>query len=90
MALIVCPDCRKSVSSVAPSCPCCGRTFKATTIELTEKRWKVMKLFGGPLFCLGFLVLVCGGAATVFPYLLMLAGGSMAMVARIGTWWCNE
>jgi predicted amidophosphoribosyltransferase len=36
MALITCPDCRKEISDLAPSCPNCGRPIKPVPPALED------------------------------------------------------
>lgn len=68
MSLIACPDCGSSVSTIAASCPRCGRPIHVAaldenghargtrTIEQTAKSWKALQLCGA----LGLIVCVIG------------------------------
>lgn len=55
MALVACPDCGASVSSVAPACPRCGRPFRAAPAAKTSI-WQDRNV-GCLAACLVFLVL---------------------------------
>ena len=58
MALKICEDCEKEISTLAVSCPNCGRpnaNAGVVTIEKTAKKWKRWDLFGEFLAFLGFL-----------------------------------
>ncbi len=37
MALITCPDCNKTISDTAPTCPQCGRVMKSPVAPLKVK-----------------------------------------------------
>ena len=55
MALKLCEDCNKEISTMAISCPNCGRpNTGVVTIEQTQKKWKLWSLLGGFIMLLGF------------------------------------
>jgi uncharacterized membrane protein len=68
MALKTCEDCKKEISTLAISCPNCGRpnaNAGIVTIEKTQKKWKrwrawgfILTVFGGSVFCLYSVVLL--------------------------------
>jgi len=99
MALIKCPECGKDVSDKAAACPFCGNPLskKITTIELTSKRWKIVKLVGWVMF-IGGGVLFIGGlgnggfqnAQTGMGFTLAFLGFIVLVVGKFGAWWTNK
>lgn len=91
MALIGCPDCGKSVSDIAPTCPGCGRPMlNATTIEATGKKWKAIQAWGKGGLALGFLLLLfnAGSGFLLFSGFLVAGVGLVALCyGRQGAWW---
>jgi hypothetical protein len=91
MALINCPECNKDVSDKASSCPFCGHPIadSATTIELTNKKWKKFKLAGLMFFVIGLFVIFKGGAYTGLGVLLWLTAFVLQIIGKTGAWWTN-
>lgn len=85
LALIKCPECKKQVSDMSPSCPSCGHPIKAMTIEKTGKKWKGLKLLSVGLIVLG-IVLGLNNYPTAGG-ILGVIGFWMLPVAFIGAWW---
>ena len=56
MALIICPDCGKEVSSTADSCPNCGRQSAASLTKEAQKRGR--RFAATVLIILGIMVLL--------------------------------
>ena len=76
MALIKCLECQSEVSDQAPTCPKCGFPFKKESsspetvqrvvvdqvknVELTSKKWKIMKLIFWPMLIFGAFIFLAG------------------------------
>lgn len=99
MALTTCPDCEKSVSERAPTCPHCGAPIAlapsgapsyrpVVPIEQTGKRWKAMRLYGVGLVLLSPIPVVAGGDVLATLGILSFVGGLGLMAyASFGAWW---
>lgn len=85
MALIKCPECKKQVSDMSPSCPSCGHPIKAITIEKTGKKWKGLKLLSVGLIFLGFVAAF--NNEPVVGAIMLVIGFIMFPIAFIGAWW---
>lgn len=87
MALVKCPDCGRSVSDLAPTCPGCGRPLieqETVTIEQTGKRYKGLMVMFFIMAVAGFfLVGVNAGLGFVF----MATGVLMFLFTLIAAWW---
>ncbi len=93
MSLISCPSCGKEVSDVATSCPSCGHPIKATTIEKTGKRWKLIKLGSKISIIVGVIITFTTLSYPPTPIIgVLLLGGGMIfyLIAVIGKWWYHE
>lgn len=90
MSLIQCPECKKQISDKAQSCPTCGYSAVATTVEQTSKRWKGLQIIGAMLVIIGFPVIFTGfdspGLLT-FGVVMMLVGLIVVIYARAKAWW---
>ena len=99
MALIQCPECKKEISSKAPTCPHCGapvgvsQTSEAvTTIQETSKSLKLQQL-GASFLILAGMVGCLMGSNQMPPdemnggILMFLAGSVWLIVVRFSTWW---
>lgn len=87
--LVKCPECKKEVSSDAKSCPNCGYSISAVTIEKTSKSIKF-------LYVVFFLMLVVsvpfcvasksstGSTFGVVIFVISLLG---FLVTSISEWW---
>lgn len=93
MALITCPDCERSISDAAPTCPGCGRAMRVTTVvELTDKKYKRLMLGGVAIFVLGFVVMGIQNMMSMTPLfgvLVVLAGIVFYVGASLAAWWNN-
>jgi len=97
MALIKCPECQSEVSDQAPTCPKCGFPFKkepsssggvqrvvvdqVKNVELTNKKWKIMKLIFWPMFLVGIFLCL-----SVFPVIMMHKPGVSISPNSITAW----
>jgi hypothetical protein len=97
MALIKCHSCGIEVSDQAITCPKCGQPFRNTTIELTNKKWKLTKLFGWVFLVLGIYLLGSGSQnggfqnpMTGMGVCVVLISLAVLVVGRIGAWWSNK
>jgi len=97
MALKICEDCKKEISTEAISCPNCGRPNENAgiiTIEQTQKKWKHWNLFGVSLMFIaigyGGIIGKAGVASkiAVFAGFAVFAIGFMLWVGSgIGKWY---
>ena len=85
MALIACPECKQQISNNAPVCPHCGYTLKATTIEQTDKTWKLLKLMALLMFVVGLFLIPRASA-----WMLITFGIIFFIAGKIGAWWNNR
>lgn len=97
MALIKCPECGTEISDQAISCPRCGRVINNTTIQLTNKRWKVVKLVAWIMIVVGGYMLLSGSSnggfqnpTTGLGFTLVFIGVIVLFVGKLGTWWTNK
>lgn len=103
MALIDCPDCTRSVSDQAPSCPNCGRPISTDSlgtqenpevIEATGKQWKLGKLIGGLGFVGGLVMLASAPNEYTTTYSLgqgfMTLGLGVFVVSWLAAWWYHR
>ena len=99
MALIKCSECGKEVSDKAAACPFCGNPLNdpITTVQLTSKRWKVVKLVGWVLFIVGGLLFLSGygnggfqNTQTGLGFSLTFIGVVILLVGKLGAWWTNK
>lgn len=102
--MIKCTECGRDISDQASTCPACGiqlkeiavETTKPVTIELTSKKWKVIKLFAWPAVILGFLWYISGMQQPVPPTssgvgaMFLFFGIIGLIVAKLGAWWTNK
>lgn len=72
MALTTCPDCRKEVSSRAPSCPNCGAPIATATIVDPQMHGRGEGIFMKSLNC-GCMIALALVALLVFAF---IAGNS--------------
>ena len=97
MALKTCEDCKKEISTLAVSCPNCGRPNQnagIVTIEQTQKKYKEKGLFGG---CLMLIAIGCGGTlleagvksrgALFVPFAIFAIGFMYWIKSGIGKWY---
>jgi len=115
MALIKCPECQSEISDQALTCPRCGFPLKKgassesdankivekkiQTIQLTGKKWKMMKLIFVPMFILGsflyvpnlFVSLLSEGESSTEGLtlygILFFIGLIGTIIASFGSWW---
>ena len=98
MALIVCPECKREVSSTARQCVHCGYPLasqvRPVEIEQTAKRFKRDQLIGLGIFILGAASIIIGyrlrlQLTPVFytGITLMVVGIGCALMASIRAWW---
>ncbi|HJV75378.1 MAG TPA: zinc-ribbon domain-containing protein [Noviherbaspirillum sp.] len=96
MALVNCPECSKSISDSAASCPSCGHPMQTinagvqqpkgvVTTQATAKRYKGLQLIGGGLFATGIVVIMA--KEPVAGVVLSVVGLGVYFYARIGAWW---
>ncbi len=98
MSLIKCSECQKDISDEAISCPFCGKPNKIEkihTIELTSKKWKIVKIISVLLIFIGVLIGFSGeskggDAVTGFGVFVVFLGLIMFIVGKIGAWWSNR
>jgi len=115
MSLVKCPECQSEVSDRASSCPKCGFPLKesavsskekivtvnkAENIELTSKKWKIMKLVFWPMFIIGLILFFNGFMVMMIEKenesgVIKFAIGSLMsfvgfiglIVSKFGSWW---
>jgi hypothetical protein len=97
MALVKCPACNTEVSDQAVSCPKCGHPFRNTTVELTNKRWKLLKLLAWVFLVLGLYALASGfpnggwnNPLTGLGFSTIFVGFIFIIVGKLGAWWTNK
>lgn len=102
MALIECPDCKKSVSDRAPACPQCGAPIATSaeqrsigtpvvTIQGTSKRLKGQLLLAVALGVAGIFMFYGGDRdSSGFGLILLLVGSIWGLIARLRIWWHHE
>jgi hypothetical protein len=97
MALIICPECGQEVSDRATACPKCGHPFSNVTVQLTNKKWKIIKLVSVVLMVVGGLMLLAGGVNGGLLNPLAGAGFSILFISlpmyifgQVGAWWSNK
>jgi len=97
MALKTCQDCKKEISTMATSCPNCGRPNENSgivTIEQTQKKYKERSLFGVSLM---LIAIGCGGTlikagvesrfALFVPFVIFSIGFMFWIRSGIGKWY---
>lgn len=99
MSLILCKECQKEVSNKANTCPHCGNPMHSTPVEveLTNKKWKFLKLIGGLWFVFGLFIFLIfiqqdgfQSASTGFGFSVAFVGIIMIFLGRLGAWWGNR
>ncbi len=107
MALIKCSECHSDISERAMSCPKCGNPLKqdgniklsdkTQTIQLTNKKWKIVKLISILLFILGWVIFFPAFGKGGFQNPISGLGFSLGIlglfgwfVGKIGAWWSNK
>lgn len=78
MALTKCPDCGSSVSSVAPTCPKCGRPIAVPVVAVQGPRATTGDGFRFGCGVFGFLLFLCVGV----PVLLVVGCGLLAFIGK--------
>jgi uncharacterized paraquat-inducible protein A len=89
MALINCPECKQQISDNAPTCPHCGYSMHAVTIEQTGKTWKLLIIMSILMFLVG-LALMPNKNNESFAWILITFGVIFFFVGKIGRWWNNR
>jgi DNA-directed RNA polymerase subunit RPC12/RpoP len=102
MPLIKCSECSKEISEKATSCPHCGNpiannTKASVTVELTSKRWKLIKLFSVVGLIFGFYLFTSSYQKSGFNYpltglwfSLMFISAIGLFIGKFGAWWSNR
>ncbi|MDP2684985.1 MAG: hypothetical protein Q8P20_08190 [bacterium] len=107
MVLIKCSECESDISDKAQSCPKCGNPLKdkkdndvsdkTQTVQLTGKKWKIVKLISVVLFILGWMIFFPAFEKNGFRNPMSGLGFSLGMlglfiwfVAKIGSWWNHK
>ncbi len=97
MALTKCSVCGAQVSDKAISCSKCGQPFRNTTIQLTDKKWKVVKLVAWVTIVGGLCMFVSGSQNGGFQnpktgagLSLLCIGIILLVVGKFGAWWTNK
>lgn len=91
MSLIKCSECQKEISEEAISCPFCGRPNKIEkvhTIELTSKKWKIVKLISWVGFFMGLVLL--GNKSKEIGSIVLVLSLIGIFVGKAGAWWSNR
>lgn len=87
MSLIYCPECSKSISSDAKSCPHCGLPLEEKKIKVTHTVTRYSSSGWGPFIC--FLIAVAGLVllleGNLFGLFLVIIG-IVLLVARVVLW----
>ena len=95
MALIKCSECNKEISDKATTCPNCGNPIqiqptyndnRAVEIELTNKKWKLYRLWGIIILIVGLLSM---GFSMALGWCLFFIAIILGCIYRIGAWWNN-
>ncbi|MDH3563955.1 MAG: hypothetical protein OEN49_11295 [Gammaproteobacteria bacterium] len=87
-----CPDCAHHVSTMATSCPGCGRPLAAQVIEATSKQWKAGQLFGWLIVFFGLVCMCFASIDNSFMGLglfVIACGVIVGFVSRVAAWWEN-
>lgn len=103
MSLINCPECGTEVSDQAEKCPKCAYPFHnieqnleiPKLIELTNKKYKIQKIYIIILFIFGFLIIGITAntntelqtIGTNLGLLCLLIGFIWAIIVKIQIWW---
>jgi len=88
-----CPFCAEEILIEAVKCKHCGERLVVdqvatpTTIELTSKKWKTLKLFSIPLLLIGLLT--CTGGEFGIGAVISCLGLVLGTIASIGAFWEN-
>lgn len=101
MPLIKCPECQSEISDQAPSCPKCGfplgraNTQNVQTVQLTTKKWKIMKLVSAGFLLIGAILFILGisldlPGVGIDGMLLLIIGIILLIVVKFGAWWTNR
>jgi DNA-directed RNA polymerase subunit RPC12/RpoP len=98
MALIKCSECGSEVSDQAVACPVCGKPLKGkvTTIELTSKRWKLVKLISIIGIIIGGFIFLSNqkdgfqNPLTGVGLFILLISVLTRFVGKFGAWWTNR
>lgn len=91
MSLIKCSECQKDISSESFTCPFCGKPNKieqVRTIQLTSKKWKIIKMISWLGFFIGLIFL--GNKSKETGSILLSLGVIGIIVGKVGAWWSNR
>ena len=97
MAIISCEDCKKEISTMAVTCPNCGRPNEnagIVTIEKTQKKYKEKSVFGVALMLIaigiGGTLLKAGvesKAGLFLPFAIFAIGFIVWIRSGVGKWY---
>lgn len=99
MALVACPECSHQVSTLAASCPQCGRPIsppvlqpaaaqqQPITIEQTSKSIKLRMAICAGSFWIGWVMLFTGEPQAAA--WMILLGGIGYLYFKLARWWEN-
>ena len=94
MALIKCEECGKEISSLATSCPSCGKPINGNvvTTQQTSKHWKLIKFISWIVFLIGLSNAFAGQTAAAKSAGIAFAVLAFVgiLVAKFGSWWTNK
>jgi ribosomal protein L37E len=97
MALIKCIECGNEVSDKASNCPRCGNPISAKiqTIELTSKKWKMVKLISVLLIIIGSFMgfgnIDTGNELSMWVgFNILSIGFILLFIGKLGAWWTNR
>ena len=99
MALTKCVECGTEISTEAVSCLHGGRPIKEDiqTIQLTSKRWKIIKLIAWIGLIIGFFMFTSnmehGGWQNMYSgmgFCLGFFSFILLLVGKFGNWWSNK
>jgi len=93
MVLIKCVECGREVSDKASACPSCGHpinTGAITTVQRTNKTWKIYSLIALGCFATGLFFVFLGNEYAIIGSILLLVALILGISAKVGAWWTNS
>jgi uncharacterized protein YbaR (Trm112 family) len=90
--LLLCPNCKTKISTLAGACPSCGRPLAMVTIQQTARMYRAVQATGAVLTLTGIALLIAGVVVTertafnIAGSLTTAIGIIVFAVGRISVW----